>query len=207
MLRIAVRLPRRHGAPGIRLGAWLLAALTVLTLLAPSASGYATFGDHRLRGGILVRYFFIDSTATGSVDVAAVSHAHTVWNSSSTQFYFERQYAGQGAATQFHRNSTSSGAQGFCAQTLFFDSGQVSPTAQDWAWSRANIDPANFTSAALCGTQTDQHRGAILAHEWGHGIGLAHTSNSATLMYQLIAGTGVTAPAQDDANGVNHLYP
>ena len=174
-------------------------------MVVSPAAAYNTFNNHEQVGGIFGREFFIDSTSTDAMHVAAIAHAHTVWNGSSTSFYYSRQYSAPNAATVFHTNSTSSGSNGFCAQTLFFYSGEVDPNAQNWAWARANFDPSNFTSASLCGTQTDQHRGAIAAHEWGHGVGLAHAGSS-TLMSPTIAGSSVTAPTSDDENGVNYLY-
>lgn len=181
------------------------AAYALALVVASPAAAYATFNNYTQVGGIVLRTFFIDSTATDATHVAAIAHAHNVWNGSATPFYYTRQYSAPNAATVFHTQASSSGQYGYCARTFFFDSGLVDPTTANWAWARVDFDPSNFTNASRCGSQTDQHRGAITAHEWGHGVGLAHAGSS-TLMSSTISGSSVTAPTSDDENGVNYLY-
>lgn len=186
----------------------LLGLAVPMALPVPRADAYHTWSDHRLVGGIHNRTYFLDSTVTG-VDAAAVTRARDVWNPTATNFWFYQQTSAAGAAVQVHHLAGTSGAGGYCARTVLYYGGAghtTAPTA-DWSSARLDVDPANFTSAAACGIQTDQHRGAILAHEWGHAIGLAHDDyNAAVLMYTHISGTGVSAPTQDDINGANHLY-
>lgn len=191
----------------------LAAALSLIfsaALPVPSADAYHTWSDHRLVGGIHNRTYFLDSTVTG-LDAAAMTRARDVWNPTATNFWFYQSSTTTGAAVQMHHLAGTSGvgAGGFCARTVLYYGGAghtTTPTA-DWGSARIDVDPANFTNAAACGAQTDQHRGAIVAHEWGHAIGLAHDDfNAAVLMYTQIASTSVSAPTGDDINGANHLY-
>jgi hypothetical protein len=56
------------------------------------------------------------------------------------------------------------------------------------------------------GVDRNAKRKAIVAHEEGHAMGLAHALHSDRLMYAGIASTSVTAPIRDDINGINALY-
>lgn len=191
-----------------RVATVMLGAVSLLALSAMPADAYYTFNNHRINGGISDGRYLIDSTAGGAVDVAAITRANDAWVASPTAFYFTRQTVDVHSKAVFHRNAGTSGLAGFCARTYLYANGAtIDPTLSNWSWGEVHIDPSNFTNAGTCGTQTDQHRGAIVAHEWGHLIGLAHNgSNSAVLMYTDIAGTGVAGPAADDVAGVNSLY-
>jgi hypothetical protein len=81
-------------------------------------------------------------------------------------------------------------------------SGTVAPT-QNWWWGKVTISPY-LKVEGECGASG--HRKAIVAHEQGHVMGLAHAANSDRLMYGGISGTSVNAPTADDVNGINHLY-
>lgn len=59
----------------------------------------------------------------------------------------------------------------------------------------------------MVGTGPHDHRKAIVAHEQGHVMGLAHVDNGpARLMYTHLSGTNVNAPHPDDIAGINFLY-
>jgi hypothetical protein len=185
----------------------MLGVLAPLVLPVTSADAYNTFNNHRINGGISDGRFFIDSTAGGTVDVAAITRANDVWVNSPTAYYFVRQSVDVHSKAVFHRNAGTSGVAGFCARTYLYASGAaIDPTVSNWSWGEVHIDPSNFTAAGMCGTQTDQHRGAVIAHEWGHLVGLAHNDfNPGVLMYSDIAGSGVTGPTADEVAGVNSL--
>ncbi|MEU0316538.1 matrixin family metalloprotease [Nocardioides sp. NPDC006273] len=92
----------------------------------------------------------------------------------------------------------------YCAATqMYVDTTAVDPRDRNWWWAKVTIDPA-LHNTSLCGAIS--HRKGIIAHEQGHAMGLAHTSNSSTLMYTSISGTSVNAPRQDDRNGIIALY-
>ena len=48
--------------------------------------------------------------------------------------------------------------------------------------------------------------GDVAAHEFGHCIGLDHTSDSSTTMYPTVR-QGASTLSQDDINGISFLYP
>jgi predicted Zn-dependent protease len=70
-------------------------------------------------------------------------------------------------------------------------------------WAKVTIDPL-LANATACGPDT--RRDGIIAHEVGHAMGLAHNSNSSSLMYTGVANTRVDAPIKDDRDGINALY-
>lgn len=48
---------------------------------------------------------------------------------------------------------------------------------------------------------------STISHEIGHALGLAHTNNSATIMYTYgNPSRTVITPQTDDINGVKYLY-
>lgn len=179
-------------------------AMSLMLWMAGAASAYATHHDHHLTYGVTGQKFYLDSTAISRTN--AIAQAVNVWNATSTPISYARTYTQSQSRMDFHENSSSGYA--FCATTrVFIDTTDVTSQADttNWWWARVYIDPT-IDVASLCGTQTTVHRGSIVAHEMGHGMGLAHTSNAATLMYNGQAGTAVYKPAADDIAGINHLY-
>ena len=48
---------------------------------------------------------------------------------------------------------------------------------------------------------------ATFGHEFGHALGLGHSSSSTALMYYAIGNKNQTALTQDDIDGISYLYP
>lgn len=72
------------------------------------------------------------------------------------------------------------------------------PPNQDWWWAKVRLD-GDFASCP--------NKIGVIAHEVGHGMGLAHRSAGSTaLMRQGIGSVLTNVPLADDVNGVNHLY-
>ncbi|MFG2407112.1 matrixin family metalloprotease [Streptomyces brevispora] len=196
--------PRRRRA---YVAAWstlppaLLAFGLVMTAGAP-AQAYNTFNGHRLKYGINGEYYWLDSTAKNS-HPEAIPNGVGHWNNTTdTKVWYVSTLDKSQSRMDFYRRSTSSNS--YCAITaMYVDTSTVDPSSTGWVWGKVTIDPA-LANAALCGP--DSHRDGIIAHEQGHVMGLAHNSNSSSLMNSAISSTSVDAPIGDDRNGINYLY-
>lgn len=125
------------------------------------------------------------------------------WNATTnTKVWYIRTYTKSQSRLDFYQRSTSSGT--YCAITaMYIDTTSVNPSNTNWWWAKITTDPL-LSDASACGSGT--HRAGIIAHEQGHAMGLAHNSNSGTLMYTYISNTSVNGPKGDDTNGINYLY-
>ncbi|NYI76823.1 matrixin family metalloprotease [Nocardioides panzhihuensis] len=179
-----------------------LLAMAMVGVLAPTAHAYATFGGHKLTYGINNQHYWLDTSAANS-HTAAITDGVGLWNATQdTWAWYTRTSTKSSSRLDFYRRSTESGV--YCAATqMYVDTRAVDPRDTNWWWAKVTIDPA-FHNTDSCGAIS--HRKGIIAHEQGHAMGLAHTSNSGTLMYTGISGTSVNAPTQDDRNGIIALY-
>jgi hypothetical protein len=64
----------------------------------------------------------------------------------------------------------------------------------------------DYTTPAQGSCNNEIYLDSVLAHEVGHIIGLAHSSNSSALMYPTVAYCSDKQVASDDINGRNALY-
>jgi hypothetical protein len=177
-------------------------AFGLVMVTGAPADAYNTFNGHNLKYGVNGEYYWLDSTAENShpnAIPAGVGH----WNNTSdTKVWYVSTLDKSKSRLDFYRRSSSSNS--YCATTaLYVDTSTVNPSSSDWVWAKVTIDPL-LANASACGPDT--HRDGIIAHEMGHAMGLAHNSNSSSLMYTDISGTRVDAPIKDDRNGINALY-
>lgn len=187
----------------------LAAAISGLALVAlgPSpAQAYQTWDDHHLTYGVTSQRFWLADSAVNNND-NAIHDAVALWNATPTPIsYSETQTQSVSRMDFYHSTATGTG---LCATTrLYVDTteitngGNTAPT-RNWWWGKVIIYP-DLKDAAACGPSG--HRAAIVAHEQGHVMGLAHAVHSNRLMYAGLASTDVNAPTGDDVNGINHLY-
>ena len=85
--------------------------------------------------------------------------------------------------------------------TMYNGSTEVDPFSSNWAWGKIQLD-ADFSDLS------ENIRLAVIAHEMGHVMGLAHSDFSNVLMRADIAyNSSSTSRAQtNDLGGINYLY-
>ena len=85
--------------------------------------------------------------------------------------------------------------------TMYNGSTEVDPFSSNWAWGKIQLD-ADFSDLS------ENKRLAVIAHEMGHVMGLAHSDISNVLMRADIAyNSSSTSRAQtNDLGGINYLY-
>ena len=85
--------------------------------------------------------------------------------------------------------------------TMYNGSTEVDPFSSNWAWGKIQLD-ADFSDLS------ENKRLAVIAHEMGHVMGLAHSDFSNVLMRADIAyNSSSTSRAQtNDLGGINDLY-
>lgn len=85
--------------------------------------------------------------------------------------------------------------------TMYNGSTEVDPFSSNWAWEKIQLD-ADFSDLS------ENKRLAVIAHEMGHVMGLAHSDFSNVLMRADIAyNSSSTSRAQtNDLGGINYLY-
>ena len=84
---------------------------------------------------------------------------------------------------------------------MYNGSTEVDPFSSNWAWGKIQLD-ADFSDLS------ENKRLAVIAHEMGHVMGLAHSDFSNVLMRADIAYNSSSTPrAQtNDLGGINYLY-
>ena len=85
--------------------------------------------------------------------------------------------------------------------TMYNGSTEVDPFSSNWAWGKIQLD-ADFSYLS------ENKRLAVIAHEMGHVMGVAHSDFSNVLMRADIAyNSSSTSRAQtNDLGGINYLY-
>ncbi|MFZ3102306.1 MAG: matrixin family metalloprotease [Desulfitobacteriaceae bacterium] len=187
-----------------------------ILMIATNAFAYSTFpNNYTLNGGVgnygyNNRAYFVTSSASGYSTL--IGDAISSWDYTTsrlgsnytTPISIVRTYTQSESVFDLYQ-ITFSGDYNTIAQTnLYLYSTLLTPNgqypSQNWGWSR--ID---FNSNVMPGLSQFNEQGTI-AHELGHGMGLAHVSNTVAIMCQLGYGRTVNLPMQDDCDGINFLY-
>ncbi|PWK14943.1 matrixin family metalloprotease [Tumebacillus permanentifrigoris] len=175
-----------------------------------AAYGYNLFG-YTLNGGVgsygnAKRYYFVDSSASGSSSV--IDTGMSEWVNSTARTGVTTSVSYRSTTTQsssvmdWYAGNYYDASQGVIAETEFWIySTKVAPTAQNWGWNKEKINSVTYSPLS------DWDERGSVAHEIGHAFGLAHSnSNPYAIMCQLSNGRQVQSATADDLNGVNALY-
>lgn len=181
----------------------MILAIGVATGAQP-ASAYATFNGHKLIYGVgnygaSTQHYWVDSSASaysGTIDTAMNNWIYTTsyWGI-TTPISYTRTSTRSASRMDHYKVSTINSWWGLTQ--MFSGSTQVNPSTANWVWAKVLLDG----DYANCPNQK-----GVIAHEQGHGMGLAHVSSGTSLMRWDIAGLAINRAQPDDLNGINHLY-
>ena len=193
----------------------LVLAIFLLFTLATTASAYEKIG-YSLIGGVYNRtYYYSNSIITHNnitVDYASsIEAAITDWNvavnatsTSNVDVAFSKTSSASGATVFF--SITNRGATGFAGITRFLSSAgyylaeEGDPPTADYAYSQIILNVYYIH-------QVYNTRRNVVAHEFGHALGLMHSNDSSALMWDGIHGvSGLRPPTNDDIMGVRDVY-
>ena len=175
-----------RGRPARRLSAVIAAGGLGFAIVAASANAYTKENCYwpRVERGQSIPW---TSYATGP-DQSATFAAKDAWNNTPTKVLI----SGSGTYIQIHNGNY--GNTGWYGQTYFTCSSGVFQAPVD-----SYINDYYGTSG--------NHLQAVVGHEFGHALGLGHSSDCNALMYTYPYTCGVYTPQTDDVNGLNAVYP
>ncbi|MEW5354057.1 matrixin family metalloprotease [Streptomyces sp. 16-176A] len=191
------------------LAALAVASATVVIPASPAAA-YDTLGC-RFTSGTLK---WQDSTTTSGYATAA-KNAVGAWNTTSTQFNMNQ--VTSGANIRVTNGNFGSTWQGLRFVGITLDTSQRDPVAYSCSGGTWDTTVVTWWNDYYTQHYGAAKRQAIMVHELGHALGLAHTAaapgsscGQVSIMDKAIDAwydvCGFWTPRQDDINGANALY-
>ena len=160
-------------------------------------NGVGSYGDH-------IRYFWIDSTAASLTDI--ISEVRYEWVNTSdilTTSILIRKIANQRSSVfDIYQQQIYPHSLEILGQSFFFNESNqdMGVPTKDYKWTQIILNTSNFNSLT-----SSQKKGTI-AHEFGHCMGLAHSTNPNRIMSQLGSGRVATRANYTDLATINHIY-
>lgn len=169
---------------------------------------YNTYNQHKLTYGVGnygkdTQHYFITSSASGYASYINTAMSEWVNTTSSmgvtTPISYTKTTTQSSSRMDIYQVSTVNEWWGLT--TMYNGSTEVDPFSSNWAWGKIQLD-ADFSDLS------ENKRLAVIAHEMGHVMGLAHSDFSNVLMRADIAyNSSSTSRAQtNDLGGINYLY-
>lgn len=178
------------------------------------ALAYNTFNQHKLTYGVGnygndPQHYYITTSASGltsNIDNAVSDWIYTTNSMGiTTPIYYTKTTTQSSSRMDIYKSTLSSEVTQWWGLTSMYNgSTQVDPMTSNWAWGKielaSDIDNTNKLSV--------NKRQAVISHEMGHVMGLAHSSISNVIMNYDIAfnSSTITRAQVNDLQGINYLY-
>jgi hypothetical protein len=175
--------------------------------------GNRTFNDRTLNGGVGAwgaanRYYWISSGLSNAGYTGYVQQAVSEWVNTTTTPGVSTAISIAQTSTQSSSsfdlyNESLSGSTTGLAKFYLYSTEYSDPSAQNWGWTEIKLDCTKHgNNNYSAGT-----RRGIVAHEFGHTMGLSHQPSLSTtsIMYNYDSRSMYRA-ATVDCNNINHLY-
>ncbi len=160
-------------------------------------NGVGSYGDH-------VRYYWIDSSASSLTD--QISQVRYEWVNTSdtlTTSILIRQITNQSSSVfDIYKKQMYPHDFYVVGESFFFDTANQDmgvPTS-NYKWTKIILNTSNFNELS------DSNKKGTIAHEFGHCMGLAHSTDHRRIMTQLANGRTATKAHYTDLATINHLY-
>ena len=174
---------------------------------AYSANAYVLQGG-KLNGGVSSEYYYIGMSNSNLV--TACTRGVNAWNyvmsNSSQSFSFTRSTNKNNCSIRFWAENQPS--ESWYGLTRYYTLSGTTATrvtnAQNRDYASCILNTYYYDSSLTFPTL--DHWIEIAAHEMGHGMGLAHTSNLGTLMYPHFDASTAVGPTGDEVSGICAKY-
>lgn len=176
--------------------------------------GYNTFNDHVLNGGVgkygaARRYYWINTPNMDNYLQARIRTAVETWIYTTnnppyvtTSISFRETTNKSSGDVEFHQEEIPD--KSALAYTVLYLYSEVrNPLNSNWGWAYIGLDFRKIYD--YYGVNNRGFQG-VVAHEFGHAMGLCHTYDTNRVMCQLAHGRSTSTPSATDCHTINHLY-
>lgn len=179
-------------------------------LEAAACGSYLTHPNHaQLTGGVgqygsYRRYFWVHSAASGYA--SQIEQARSEWVNTSgiltTSIDWGKTTTQSSAVVDIHDRQAFPHESGVVAETRYYSASHImtrTPTA-NYKWCEIILNTSNFSALSYA------NKVGTISHEFGHCMGLAHSTGATRIMTTFANGRTATRANYTDLATINHIY-